>query len=39
VSVASEPGMVTGARLVVAALERAGVELAFGLPGVHNLAL
>jgi acetolactate synthase-1/2/3 large subunit len=31
--------MVTGAQLAVAALERAGVELAFGLPGVHNLAL
>jgi acetolactate synthase-1/2/3 large subunit len=31
--------MVTGARLAVAALENAGVELAFGLPGVHNLAL
>jgi thiamine pyrophosphate-dependent acetolactate synthase large subunit-like protein len=30
---------VTGASLVVAALERAGVEVAFGLPGVHNLAL
>ena len=31
--------MVTGARLAVAALEDAGVEVAFGLPGVHNLAL
>jgi thiamine pyrophosphate-dependent acetolactate synthase large subunit-like protein len=30
---------VTGAQLVVAALERAGVEVVFGLPGVHNLAL
>jgi thiamine pyrophosphate-dependent acetolactate synthase large subunit-like protein len=30
---------VTGAALAVAALERAGVEVAFGLPGVHNLAL
>ena len=29
----------TGARLAVAALEDAGVEVAFGLPGVHNLAL
>jgi thiamine pyrophosphate-dependent acetolactate synthase large subunit-like protein len=29
----------TGASLAVAALERAGVEVAFGLPGVHNLAL
>ena len=31
--------MLTGARLVVRALEEAGVEVAFGLPGVHNLAL
>jgi thiamine pyrophosphate-dependent acetolactate synthase large subunit-like protein len=30
---------VTGAQLVVAAFERAGVEVVFGLPGVHNLAL
>ena len=30
---------VSGAALAVAALERAGVEVAFGLPGVHNLAL
>jgi acetolactate synthase-1/2/3 large subunit len=30
---------VTGAQLVVAALQRAGVEVVFGLPGVHNLAL
>jgi acetolactate synthase-1/2/3 large subunit len=30
---------VTGAQVVVAALERAGVEVVFGLPGVHNLAL
>ena len=29
----------TGADLAVAALEQAGVDLAFGLPGVHNLAL
>ena len=29
----------TGARLAVAALLDGGVELAFGLPGVHNLAL
>src|SRR4051794_13492881 len=35
----SATGMLTGARLVVQALEDAGVELAFGLPGVHNLAL
>jgi thiamine pyrophosphate-dependent acetolactate synthase large subunit-like protein len=31
--------MLTGAQLVVQALEDAGVEVAFGLPGVHNLAL
>ena len=29
---------VTGAEALVAALEAAGVEVAFGLPGVHNLA-
>jgi acetolactate synthase-1/2/3 large subunit len=29
----------TGAQAVVAALEELGVEVAFGLPGVHNLAL
>ena len=28
-----------GAQLIVSALERAGVEVVFGLPGVHNLAL
>jgi acetolactate synthase-1/2/3 large subunit len=33
------PTAVNGATLAVAALERAGVEVAFGLPGVHNLAL
>jgi thiamine pyrophosphate-dependent acetolactate synthase large subunit-like protein len=33
------PTAVNGAQLAVAALERAGVEVAFGLPGVHNLAL
>src|SRR5215217_8111528 len=32
-------GILTGAALAVGALERAGVEVAFGLPGVHNLAL
>src|SRR4051794_518458 len=32
-------GMLTGAQLAVRALEEEGVELAFGLPGVHNLAL
>src|SRR5438876_4570495 len=32
-------GMLTGADLAVRALEEAGVEVAFGLPGVHNLAL
>ena len=31
--------MPTGAQVIVAALERAGVEVCFGLPGVHNLAL
>jgi thiamine pyrophosphate-dependent acetolactate synthase large subunit-like protein len=31
--------MPTGAQTIVAELEAAGVELAFGLPGVHNLAL
>jgi thiamine pyrophosphate-dependent acetolactate synthase large subunit-like protein len=31
--------MLTGAELVVRALEAAGVRVAFGLPGVHNLAL
>ena len=31
--------MLTGAGLVVQALEDAGVEVAFGLPGVDNLAL
>ena len=31
--------MLTGAALVARALEEAGVEVAFGLPGVHNLSL
>src|SRR3954470_12273365 len=31
--------MGSGARTIVALLERAGVEVCFGLPGVHNLAL
>jgi thiamine pyrophosphate-dependent acetolactate synthase large subunit-like protein len=31
--------ILTGARAAVAALEDAGVSVAFGLPGVHNLAL
>jgi thiamine pyrophosphate-dependent acetolactate synthase large subunit-like protein len=35
----SASGILTGARAAVAALEAAGVELAFGLPGVHNLPL
>jgi acetolactate synthase-1/2/3 large subunit len=35
----SRTGILTGAGLAVAALEGAGVEVAFGLPGVHNLAL
>src|SRR3954464_10819341 len=29
--------MPTGAEVLVAALEQAGVEVVFGLPGVHNL--
>jgi acetolactate synthase-1/2/3 large subunit len=35
----SRTGILTGAAAAVAALERAGVSVAFGLPGVHNLAL
>ena len=31
--------MPTGAQAIVAQLEDAGVEVCFGLPGVHNLAL
>ena len=31
--------MATGASTIVDLLERAGVEVCFGLPGVHNLAL
>ncbi|WP_028062635.1 thiamine pyrophosphate-binding protein [Solirubrobacter soli] len=31
--------MSTGAQVIVGELERAGVEVCFGLPGVHNLAL
>jgi thiamine pyrophosphate-dependent acetolactate synthase large subunit-like protein len=31
--------MATGAEAIVSGLEGAGVEVAFGLPGVHNLAL
>src|SRR5437868_3304416 len=31
--------MATGAQIIVEELERAGVEVCFGLPGVHNLAL
>jgi thiamine pyrophosphate-dependent acetolactate synthase large subunit-like protein len=31
--------MATGAQSIVAGLEEAGVEVVFGLPGVHNLAL
>ena len=31
--------MPTGAQVIVAQLENAGVEVCFGLPGVHNLAL
>jgi thiamine pyrophosphate-dependent acetolactate synthase large subunit-like protein len=33
------PRMPTGAELIVSLLEDAGVEVCFGLPGVHNLAL
>lgn len=29
----------TGAEVIVSALEATGVEVCFGLPGVHNLAL
>jgi thiamine pyrophosphate-dependent acetolactate synthase large subunit-like protein len=35
----SQTGILTGARLAVAALEDADVPVVFGLPGVHNLAL
>ena len=35
----SRTGILTGAGLAVAALEHVGVDVAFGLPGVHNLAL
>jgi thiamine pyrophosphate-dependent acetolactate synthase large subunit-like protein len=31
--------MPTGAELIVSELESAGVDVVFGLPGVHNLAL
>ena len=31
--------MATGAQIIVSELERAGVAVCFGLPGVHNLAL
>ena len=31
--------MPTGAQVIVAQLEDAGVEVCFGLPGVHNLAI
>jgi thiamine pyrophosphate-dependent acetolactate synthase large subunit-like protein len=31
--------MLTGAALAVAALEQAGIEVVFGLPGVHNLRI
>ena len=34
-----EQAPVTGAELVVQALERLGVTVAFGLPGVHNLPI
>jgi len=32
-------GMPTGAEVIVSGLVDAGVEVVFGLPGVHNLAL
>src|SRR4051794_11404224 len=35
----SDTRMLTGAQVAVRALEDAGVETVFGLPGVHNLAL
>jgi acetolactate synthase-1/2/3 large subunit len=35
--IASEPGMRTGARALVEALEAHGVETVFGLPGIHAL--
>src|SRR5919107_5147781 len=35
----SRTGILTGAAAGVAALEQVGVDVAFGLPGVHNLAL
>jgi acetolactate synthase-1/2/3 large subunit len=35
----SRTGILTGAGAAVAALEATGVGVAFGLPGVHNLAL
>ncbi len=31
--------MATGSEVIVESLQRAGVEVCFGLPGVHNLAL
>jgi acetolactate synthase-1/2/3 large subunit len=34
----TEAATATGAQLLVAGLEEAGVEVVFGLPGVHNLA-
>jgi thiamine pyrophosphate-dependent acetolactate synthase large subunit-like protein len=35
----SASGVLTGADLVVSSLGAAGVDVVFGLPGVHNLAL
>jgi acetolactate synthase-1/2/3 large subunit len=34
-----DAAMPTGAQVIVAQLQHAGVEVCFGLPGVHNLAL
>ena len=38
-SVAQKTGVVTGAELLVAALEAHGVEIVFGIPGQHALSL
>jgi thiamine pyrophosphate-dependent acetolactate synthase large subunit-like protein len=35
----TQPATMTGAERLVEALERLGVEMAFGLPGVHNLPI
>ena len=38
-SACQDAAMPTGAEAIVTQLEEAGVEVCFGLPGVHNLAL